>query len=264
MSQERPQPPVPDIRLERYLLEELPAAEMQEMTQRLESDPSLAARLDALRRSNAEILEQHPARVVGRQIESRVARRGFKTTGWPRWWPAPAAALAALLLLSVLPQGIWETETSPTVGSERVKGLEPRLLLYRKTAVGSEELEDGADLEEGDLIRVAYQSVGRPFGMILSVDGRGTVTLHLPQRGTQASRLESDGRVLLDFAYELDDAPRWERFYFVTGDAPFSVDTVVEAARDVRTDRSVDQPDLLALPGELKQFVVSIRKGIEE
>ena len=29
--------------------------------------------------------------------------------------------------------------------------------------------------------------------------------------------------MLLDHAYELDDAPRWERFYFITGDTPFSV-----------------------------------------
>ena len=37
--------------------------------------------------------------------------------------------------------------------------------------------------------------------------------------------------MLLDQAYELDDAPRWERFYFVTGDTPFAVAPIVDAAR---------------------------------
>ena len=67
--------------------------------------------------------------------------------------------------------------------------------------------------------------------MIVSVDGRGVVTQHLPRDGAQAARLSAESQALLDVAYELDDAPRWERFYFVAGSAPFDTAPVIEAAR---------------------------------
>ena len=75
-----------------------------------------------------------------------------------------------------------------------------------------------------------YQAAGRKYGVILSADGRGRVTLYLPGEGKQAARLITDP-LSLDFAYRLDDAPKWERFYFVASDAPFEVESVMVAAR---------------------------------
>ena len=49
------------------------------------------------------------------------------------------------------------------------------------------------------------------YGAIISVDGRGAFTQHLPLKGEFAVPLVA--RDTLDFAYELDDAPHWERFY---------------------------------------------------
>ena len=55
--------------------------------------------------------------------------------------------------------------------------------------------------------------------------------------GAVRPRSKREPTVLLDQAYELDDAPRWERFYFVTGDAPFEAAPVVQAARGPRRTR---------------------------
>jgi hypothetical protein len=145
--------------------------------------------------------------------------------------------------------------------SIRTKGQGPSIKIYRKTPEGSQSLEDGATAYRGDVIRLGYQAAGRSYGVILSVDGFGKATLHLPQKGTRAARLNTDGRVLLDFALELDDAPSWERFYFVTGDDPFDVSPILEAVRQVELDRPVDLPDDLALPEVLEQFVISLEKG---
>ncbi|MDE2734261.1 MAG: ActD-like protein, partial [Gemmatimonadota bacterium] len=68
------------------------------------------------------------------------------------------------------------------------------------------------------------RSGGLQFGAILSVDGRGTVTQHLPATGTEAVPLAAQDT--LDVAYELDDAPRWERFYLVAADRRFELATV--------------------------------------
>jgi hypothetical protein len=97
------------------------------------------------------------------------------------------------------------------------------LSIYRRTAAGSERLADGDLVHAGDLLRVGYVSGGRPFGLILSIDGRGAVTMHLPPAGDRAVALQPGSNILLDAAYELDDAPRIERFYFVTGNDAFAV-----------------------------------------
>jgi hypothetical protein len=97
----------------------------------------------------------------------------------------------------------------------------------------------------------------------LSVDGRGTATLHLPHQGNRSVRLENEGAVLLDFALELDDTPRWERFYFVCSNTAFDVAPVFKAAEQIDVERTVDQAERLDLPEGLEQFVVSLEKGIQ-
>jgi hypothetical protein len=47
--------------------------------------------------------------------------------------------------------------------------------------------------------------------MVLSIDGRGTVTVHLPLAGTDAAQLSKDGDTTLGSSYALDDAPAYER-----------------------------------------------------
>ena len=69
------------------------------------------------------------------------------------------------------------------------------------------------------------------FGAIVSVDGRGTVTVHYPDGAPAAAPMNGGRSVLLSHAYELDDAPQWERFYIITGATPFPIDAIVSAAR---------------------------------
>ena len=99
--------------------------------------------------------------------------------------------------------------------------------------------------------------------MILSIDGRGGVTVHLPPVGERAAPLKSGSAVLLDQAYELDDAPGWERFYFVTGDTPFAVADVVNAARKTAAGDARATPAPLPLSRELTQSTFSIQKEVQ-
>ena len=134
----------------------------------------------------------------------------------------------------------------------------PALAVYRKTNTGSETLNDGAIAHRGDLIRLGYRAAGKPYGVILSIDGRGAVTMHLPPNGEQAASLQNEPTVLLDKAYELDDAPRWERFYFVTGETSFLVQPVMDAARRAASS-SRPQPKL-ELPKGLEQSIFLLQK----
>lgn len=254
---------VPDLTLERYRLGELTSDEQVTFERRLHGDEELPRQLRALEASDEEIRRRYPPAVLAAEVGRRIAARakeaphvsGAGILG-PRW--KAVAVLAGVLVLVVLagPPLLGPRDES----IDRVKGLEPTLLLFRKTPQGSEPLHDGAAARAGDLVRIGYRAAGRGWGVIVSIDGRGVATQHLPREGTQAARLSAGSQVLLDFAYELDDAPRWERFYFVAGSEPFDVAAVIEAARSVAASGTAPPPPQLPLHMSVEQSSVLLNK----
>jgi hypothetical protein len=256
-------PRVPDLILERYRLGEMRPAEAAAFERRLIGDDELRQRLLALEASDEEIRRRYPPAVLAANLRQRLetrARDAQRAAGaWLfglRW--RTVAVLAGVLVLFVLagPPLLGPGDES----ADRIKGLEPTLLLFRKTPEGSEPLQDGASARAGDLIRIGYRAAGQGWGVILSVDGRGVVTQHLPRDGVQAARLSAESQVLLDSAYELDDAPRWERFYFVAGSAPFDAAPVIEAARGAAAPGAASPPPVLPLRMNVKQSSVLLVK----
>ena len=264
--------PIPEIVLERYRLRELPANDAVGVAARAGRDPRLRERLDALDRSDAEFA----AGALARRLEDGVRRRladdaaaggAAATPGLGRraQWALAATAAAVLLFLVILPRGAARPDVGGVApaavdSGDRLKGLRPGLALYRRTADGSETLADGAVARNGDLLRIGYRAAGRPYGVILSVDGRGSVTVHLPDAAARAAALRRDATVLLDRAYELDDAPKWERFFFITGSEPFAVAPVVDAARRAAAGGRGAPPLALPLPSGFEQSGFSIQK----
>jgi anti-sigma factor RsiW len=252
--------PVPDLYLERYLVGELPEDDRRRIEQLLELDPELRGRLDALKESEGELARRYPAPDMADRIRGRLRQAAAERTqvSGPRaWgWLVPAVAAAALLLV------VGPTLVPPPSPTDDIliKGADAEVVVFRKTPSGSERLESGASALPGDLIRVGYRAAGHTFGVIVSTDGRGSVTQHLPRSGSQAASLEAGGTVLLDFSYELDDAPRWERFYLVTGSEPFELEPVRQAARRVATAGSERTPPALELGRGLEQSVFSLTK----
>lgn len=261
---------VPDVTLERYHLGELPADEAARVAARLATDATLQERLASLERSDRLIEREHPAGWLADRVRARLDAGGraapARRPSRFRAWAVPVTLAAAFTVALVLiPRTLWspssETPGARPATGERIKGLKPSLTLFRKTPGGSETLADGATARQGDVIRVGYQAAGRAFGVILSIDGRGTVTVHLPTGGDRAAALRAGSPVLLDSAYELDDAPRWECFYFVTADRPFDVAMAVDAAtRAARDTRGARPPRTLSLPAGFDQSVILLEK----
>ena len=109
-----------------------------------------------------------------------------------------------------------------------------------------------------DLLQLSYRVARADFGLIFSIDGRGTVTRHFPD-GDEAAQLEAGALIPLPRSYELDDAPRFERFFLVTGAKPFDSAAVVEAARSLAASGSAEQ-GALSLPAGLAQKALTLRK----
>ena len=99
-----------------------------------------------------------------------------------------------------------------------------------------------------------------PLGVIVSIDGNGAVTLHAPRDAATSSVLEPEGATLLPDAYELDDAPHFERFFFVTAAERIPVRTVLDAARTLAGQGRRAERAPLPLPSAWQQSSFLLQK----
>jgi hypothetical protein len=265
---------VPDILLEQYRLNELTPVDAGRVRRALDRDPALRERLATLERSDNEIASRYPPGWLAERIRERRAREEAerrRSTRFVRQWVLPIAfAGAAAALAFTVPAMVARAGrtgggvVTTSSGEDRVKGLRPSLVVYRRTDRGSETLADGAVAKPGDVVRLGYSPGDRAYGVILSIDTRGTVTRHLPSAGSRAAVLAHERVNLLDTAYELDDVPGWERFYFIASDTAFDVAPIVDAVR--RTAASADdvRRGELSLPRNFDQYVFLLQKEVSK
>lgn len=112
--------------------------------------------------------------------------------------------------------------------AERAKGDGAHLYVYLKDGNKAIQLANDARVKEGDVLQLSYISSGAQYGAIISIDGSGAVSFHYPESGATSAKLSGGGEIPLDFAYKLDDAPNFERFFFITGPKPFTTAAFVE------------------------------------
>jgi hypothetical protein len=223
-----------------------------------EEAAALAAEVAALQRDDQEILAALPAEAVAREVARRAAaaapppprRRPARTIALSA---AACAAAATLVVVVSRPGGDRDGDQAPAEEVTRAKGT-ARLLLHRKRGETIEPLErTGATAIAGDSIQISYLAGSARHGVILSLDGAGLVTLHFPAAEPASTRLAPDGPIPLPHSYQLDDAPAFERFFFVTAAGPIDVKAVSAAARRLARDPArAAQGDLL-LPPHMSQ-----------
>jgi hypothetical protein len=216
---------LPHWKLERYLLGELPADQLEAIRQQEKTDALLRERLEALRRSNDELLEKYPAAWMARQMKP--ARTQTKMVGMSKWL-APAIMVAAALVMAPLYLVTSSTQSARTEimvaeNGTRIKGLESRLEVWKKMGDSAEKLAAGTKVRAGDVVQLRYAVPERCYGALLSVDGRGVVTIHLSGDSSTAVPLEPGKLVALDRSYQLDDAPKFETFFLVTARKDFDL-----------------------------------------
>lgn len=260
----------PDWLLERIAVGELTADELATARARLAQEPEGASRLAALEADNRTTLDTLPPADVAREVSSRIVLaqkvEAAQEQARPLRWFSPAAVLvpvlAAVLFVVVLPgtpSSPGSEPGSPAAEVTRTKGLLPQLAVHRQAAAGPERLPEGAAAAPGDVVQLSYVAAGHPYGAILSVDGRGAVTLHAPESGVQAVPLAPSGAHALPRAYELDDAPSFERFILITSDTPFALDEVLAAARRLAVSTDARTAPL-ELPARLTQVSFTLEK----
>lgn len=246
--------------LEKLALGELAAADQAKIDRLLSVEEQRQA-VQVLERSNVEILAKLPPKTVAQNVHDRllVMEPGSPTRAKSRSGAIVAVlAMAACLALTV----IWRNRSATTtneIPDVLLKGQTPHLLIYRKVANGSERLKAGDVARAGETLQVRYVAAGYQYGVILSIEGHGQVTLHYPTTPTEANSLKNNGEMALPFAYELDDAPDFERFLFVASKSPLSVPELIRQAQTMPVSKHAEQ-EPLALPEDEAQFSLIIRK----
>jgi hypothetical protein len=265
--------------LERYILNELPTRRMKEINRQLKEDPGLRAEIEKLKNSNKDILNQYPPDSIVPQILSQYkierSRKEQVTRPWPVFFrrlvaASPAFAIALVLFFIFFPfqrdktdlsKKIVPTDVTRPKGIQTLDMTKPNLIIFRKKNGKVELLENRVRAKAGDLLQIAYIAADEKYGVILSIDGNGTVTLHYPDRKNQPTILKDKKKVYLSSSYELDDAPGFERFFFITSMSEINVADVIQKARKLAHDIKRAKTDNIELHGSFKQISVLILKG---
>ena len=263
---------LPEWLVERAALDEIDPASRERIER---ADPrELADRIAAIREANAEELARHPAGPAVAQIEARVAAEARRRAGRRRRrmaWLGIATSAAGVVLVAWLarPTGeLGRAEGGPDVGrpearsdGERVKGT-PRLAVFRQVGGEAESLDADAVVRAGDVIQLRYNAGGQRHGVIASFDGAGVVTLHFPSSEDAPPQATAmlPNTASLPHAYALDNAPRFERFFFLTANLPIDVQRTMIALRQLaRRDDSATA--LLDVPTGMQQWSLRLRKS---
>jgi len=240
---------IPDWKLERFLTGDLPEEEMNKLRELEANDAVFANRVKMLREDNKAILSKLPfetlAANLGTGAAGNAAKIAAKNAG--RFTLVKFAAAAMFVFAIALVAFFAQRETSvmnERVGSDvanvngsqntqvalaenesdtRIKGLDARMEVWKKTSAGIVQLNDLDSVGEGDEIQLRYAVPEKCFGLLFSMDGNGALTLHMGN-GVKAIELAPGKMNSLPFAYKLDDAPYFEKFFFVTSPKEFAVE----------------------------------------
>ena len=223
---------ISDFEMERYLLGELPDAEMRELREREMSDEIFAARVKKMREENDRILAECPFETLEARLET-AGKSSSSAVGTAFWLKVAAALVVALGIFSAVFMGRNEVtmqsdETSMEVamadaGDTRIKGMDARMEVWKKTGDSAVQLANGDEVREGDEIQLRYSVPEKCYGMLVSLDGNGMFTMHMAE-GKSPIMLEPGKMTTLPYAYRLDNAPRHETFFLFTSHDRFNFD----------------------------------------
>jgi hypothetical protein len=255
--------------LERYLLGELPPRRMEEIKRLEQEDQDVRSEIGRLRELNPELLKQHPPEIMVPEIlklyeenknQAKIETKTRPATLKRLLYAGPVLATALVLVFIV----IFRNGTTP--GYTRIKGedaidfTKTQIIIYRKKNGEIDILKNGTQVYAGDLLQIAYVPAGKTHGVIFSTDGNGTVTQHFPETESASSILKQEKKVLLASSYELDDAPAFERFFFITAKERIDVENIIKKANALTASGVSAKTAMLELPESFQQYSILLKK----
>lgn len=222
---------ISDFKLERYLLGELPEVEMVALRKREAEDELFAARVKMMREEGERFLAENPFSGLEDKLEND--QRSVERSLWLRVAAVLVVAFGIFSVVVLNRQTEIVNESSATSGMDvamadvdngtRIKGMTAGLEVWKKMGDSAVQMVNLGEAREGDEIQLRYRVPQKCFGMLFSMDGNGTVTMHMGE-GNRAVELEPGKMTTLPFAYKLDNAPKFEKFFLLTSGEMFEFD----------------------------------------
>lgn len=254
---------LPDWLVERAALDEVPGASRDRLA--AADAAELAERVAVVHANNQAELAAYPPGPALEQIRARVASEAARRRARRRWTMvgmAGVASVAAMTAIVLVAGRVATGDSGPVDDPEitRVKGT-TRLLAFRQAGDHADALVEDDLVHEGDLIQLRYHAGGKKYGVIASIDGGGEITLHYPgaEDAPPDDTALSTKPTPLAHAYALDNAPRFERFFFITSDQPIELAPCMSALRSL-AERGDAASASLELPSGLHQWSLRLRK----
>lgn len=241
----------PQLFFEQISLREKQTADLRKSGRPEISDAEIARKIAALEKSNEEILSAYTVErmrgAVQQKMEAQekpplrfMASSVINVRNFSIMTAAAACLALAFIVTSPNSNSLAQslngagTANGPADGSGILAGLDhskgdgPRMFIYLKDGEQALQLDNNSLVRENDVLQISYVASGQQYGIILSIDGNGTITQHYPDEGATAGKLDTTGEVALPFSYKLDNAPSFERFFFITGSKSFTVASFME------------------------------------
>ena len=256
---------ISSLLLERYHIGEVTHEEKLYVEKILKEDATLAAALANLDKADIDFHKRFPKEIFFSALPASYADQKPQIANSKRFslrnffqqkvfhtqhrippiaWGLCAAALVMLIAfpMFILKNPSYNEFSNPF--SDRIKGTSIdnssiELNVYLKGNSSNEVilLQDQSIINAGNTVQLIYKvadaNTDAKYGVIFSIDGRSSVTMHYPYTQQQSTLLISGKSVHLDEAFTLDDAPDYEIFFFVTGDTPLDVKNILNTAQQL-------------------------------
>ena len=188
---------ISDFKLERYLLGELPEVEMAALRKREAEDELFAARVKMMREEGERFLAENPFSALEDKLEND--QRSVERSLWLRVAAVLVVAFGIFSVVVLNRQTDIVNDASATSGMDvamadvdngtRIKGMTAGLEVWKKMGDSAVQMVNLGEAREGDEIQLRYRVPQKCFGMLFSMDGNGTVTMHMGE-GNRAVELE--------------------------------------------------------------------------
>jgi hypothetical protein len=234
---------VSDLILEKYLKRQLSTKDMEEIKVSIESDVLLKNRFAALQKSDIDFKQKvyDPDFII--KLKTTVKKKYIT-------YFITISSVMSVLLVSLYVGISYFSSTSnisDQIELSRLKGNKQSLHIYKKEKNGLSLLKDKSVVSAGNVLQISYLSESHKYLMILSVDGNGVITRHFPYDKDEATQISANVETSLKYSYELDDAPEFERFFYISSSNPFQYLYIEKMIKkniaQVKNSIEIDLPD---------------------
>lgn len=260
--------------IERYILGELPERRLKKIEEFLKENKESQEEIKKIKDSNKKILTMYPSDRIVEKIFSGLGKEKNKQKKKIKSRPvfvrrllyvSPLFVLAILVVFLNLDLFKHETD-KPDIKdldqTTRSKGLSHAYLTVFKSGQGKiKQLKNQGRAKAGDTLQLFYSSPKESYGVIFSIDGRGGVTLHYPYGIEQSTALKLKKKVKLPSGFLLDDAPDFERFFFITSNLEIDVARILGKAKNQAKNLSQIEKGNVTIDKNLRQYSIIIKKG---